>query len=167
MAASAHVDRSCAEDGEQEEQGASMGRVKSQRPTSLLEAPKNPMAAVSEEADQKQRREDKQRQAQLAERKRALKQFMRKNGFNGVNDPKRVCLLWTSYPLHAAVQKNNLRVVEMLLAEGANPAQKNSSGLTPAQVAEKKNKKGSHGTMLQILQTAAQGGGLRAAPGGA
>jgi hypothetical protein len=106
--------------------------------------------------------EQKEKQVQrnhIAERRRQLKHFFKENGFKrdaGVNDSKRVMLLCgaKSYPLHAAVEKNNLRVVEMLLAEGANPTQTNSSGRTPLQIAQRKNKKGSHETMLQILEAA-------------
>jgi len=124
-------------------------------------------ATLSPEGQQR-RLEEKQRLAQAAERRRALKQFMHKHGFEGVNDSKRVCLLWRSYPLHVAVQKNNLRVVEMLLAEGADPRLKNSSGLTAAEVAQKKNKKGKQATMVQILQSAdARGAAGTAAAGGA
>jgi len=119
------------------------------------------------EAEQKRRVEDKQRQAAAAERRRALKQFLHKNGFAGVNDSKRVCLLWRSYPLHVAVEKKNLRVVEMLLAEGADPSLKNSSGRTAAEVAQRNNKKGKQATMVQILQSAAKGTAAAAAGGGA
>merc|ERR1712060_593660 len=118
----------------------------------------------------KHRREEKQKQVQrnqLAERRRQLKQFLKKNGFAGVNDSKRVVLLWKSYPLHAAVEKNNLRVVEMLLAEGANPTQTNSSGRTATQIAQRKNKKGSHATMLQVLEAACHVPADTTATGGA
>merc|ERR1719382_1499995 len=120
-----------------------------------------------EDAKQTQHLESKQKQAQVAERRRALKQFLNKNGFSGVNEPRRVRLLWTSYPLHVAVEKNNLRVVEMLLAEGADVSQKNSSGRTAAQVAQRRNNKGERSTMLQLLQRTADDAGGRAAAGGA
>jgi ankyrin repeat protein len=116
-------------------------------------------------ADQQKRREDKQRQAQLAERRRALKQFLRKNGFGDVNDCKTGCMFSKSYPLHAAVEKNNLRVVEMLLAEGADPTQTNSSGKTAAELAQRKNKKGARATMVQVLQSACKSDRAAAAAG--
>jgi len=120
----------------------------------------NMMRDVADEAvdaGQKKRKQEKQQQAQLQERRRALKQFLKKNGFSDVNSSKRVMLLWTSYPLHTAVEKNNLRVVEMLLAEGADPAATNSSGRTATQIAQRKNKKGSRETMLRVLQAASVG----------
>lgn len=119
-----------------------------------------PSETTTQEAEDRKRTqhlESKQRQAQVAERRRALKQFLNKNGFAGVNEATRVRLFWTSYPLHVAVEKNNLRMVEMLLAEGADASQKNSSGLTAAQVAQRKNRKGKNATMLQLLQSAGKG----------
>jgi len=131
-------------------------------------SPVRPVATATRSPEgQRRRLEEKQRLAQAAERRRALKQFLHKHGFEGVNDSKRVCLLWRSYPLHVAVQKNNLRVVEMLLAEGADPRLKNSSGLTAAEVAQRKNKKGKQATTVQILQSAAKGAAGAAAAGGA
>jgi len=120
-------------------------------------------AQEAEDAKQTQHLESKQKQAQVAERRRALKQFLNKNGFAGVNEARRARLFWTSYPLHVAVEKNNLRVVEMLLAEGADASQKNSSGLTAAQVAQRKNRKGKNTTMLQLLQSAGKGADGRTA----
>jgi len=157
-------------DPEIDEPEDEIGHTPSQRPAPPSEATKSMMSAAvkeAEDAEKKQRREDKQRHAQLAERRRAVKQFLRKNGFAGVNDPKRVCLLWRSYPLHAAVEKNNLRVVEMLLAEGADASRTNSSGHTAADVAQKKNKKGSHATMLHVLESAGGGTAAAKALGGA
>lgn len=139
-------------------------------PAAPSEATKRMMRSTTQEAEdagQMRHRQDKQRQAQVAERGRVLKQFLRKNGFASVNEPKRVLLLWESYPLHVAVEKNNLRVVEMLLAEGADVSQKNSSGHTAAQVAQKRNKKGERSTMLQVLQRTGDDAGGFVAVGGA
>jgi len=41
--------------------------------------------------------------------------------------------------------------LEYLIAEGADPTQKNSSGKTAAEVAAKKDKRGSHGGVLRAL----------------
>ena len=60
-------------------------------------------------------------------------------------------MLRKSYPLRRAAELGDGRMVEHLLAEGADPSQKNSSGLTASQVATKKNKGGSHGGALRAL----------------
>lgn len=44
-----------------------------------------------------------------------------------------------------------MRQVDQLLKSGAKATQKNSSGRTPAQVAAKKDKKGSHSAVLSVL----------------
>ncbi|CAK0836517.1 unnamed protein product [Prorocentrum cordatum] len=59
-------------------------------------------------------------------------------------------LLRRSYPLHRAAELGSGQM-EYLLAEGADPSQKNSSGLTAAQVATKKNRGDSHAAALRAL----------------
>jgi len=126
------------------------------------------VAQEAEDASQRRHTEDGRRRAQAAERGRVLRQFLRKHGFAGVNEPRRVRLLWTSYPLHLAVEANDLRVVEVLLAEGADVSRRDSSGRTAAQVAQRRNKRGERSTMLQLLEgTSGDDGGGCAAAGGA
>jgi ankyrin repeat protein len=60
-------------------------------------------------------------------------------------------MLRTTYPLHRAAELGDEKMVESLLAEGADPAQKNSSGKTAVQVANGKNKKGSHSGAMRVL----------------
>lgn len=59
-----------------------------------------------------------------------------------------------TYPLHEAAREANLAIVETLLREGANPFQKNSSGKTAVEVAEKVNQKSSHAAVLLALSDA-------------
>jgi len=67
-----------------------------------------------------------------------------------------------TYPLHQAAELGNEQIVEYLLQEGAQVNQMNSSKLTAAQVAKKKDKGGSHADVLRLL-----GQGVKAPPGGA
>lgn len=105
-----------------------------------------------------QREEEEQRERECKERL-ALETFLECNGFpanasvEGVN-AKRRRLMRSTYPLHEAVKKANWKVVELLLAAGADPAMKNSSGQTALQMAEKLNKDFSHAQVLKALRAA-------------
>lgn len=92
------------------------------------------------------------------ERKLAVAAFLKEHGFGSVSAGKRG-MLKTTYPLHVAAKKGYPHVVGMLLDEGADPAQKNSSGKTAAQVAQEEDKQGSHAGVLRVLHV------LRTAPG--
>lgn len=77
-----------------------------------------------------------------AERKRIqgerrLDEFLLQHNFLKVNEKKSKWLKYT-YPLHVAVDENDGEVVRLLLAAGANRSVKDSSGLTPLQLAQKK-----------------------------
>merc|ERR1711870_184091 len=87
------------------------------------------------------------------DRKKAVAAFLKEHGFVSEGAPKR-SMMSTTYPLHCAAKEGNWRMVEMLLKEGVNPAQKNSSGKTAAQVAQIKDKKGSHASVLRLLNEA-------------
>jgi len=94
--------------------------------------------------------EEEQRQ-----RKEALDLFYQQHGFAGVNEPRRSgCAVWaaaTTYPIHCAAELADERIVEMLLKEGAVRSQKNSAGMTAAQVAQRKNRRFSHYGVLRLL----------------
>eukprot|EP00930_Biecheleria_cincta_P023531 TRINITY_DN16990_c0_g1_i1.p1 TRINITY_DN16990_c0_g1~~TRINITY_DN16990_c0_g1_i1.p1 ORF type:complete len:227 (+),score=79.11 TRINITY_DN16990_c0_g1_i1:103-783(+) len=104
--------------------------------------------AAAAAAEQERQRQDLELQAQ--ERKTAVTAFFKKFGFTGVNNPKK-SLMSSTYPLHKAAEIADDKLVATLLLEGANLAQKNSSGKTAAQVAENLNKKGSHANVLEAL----------------
>merc|ERR1712203_708833 len=88
--------------------------------------------------------------AKEQERKAFVKAFLKSHGYTDVAAPKRT-MLKTKYPIHTAAKTGDPKIVAALLEEGANPAQKNSSGQTAAQIAQKKNKNGSHTTVLRTL----------------
>jgi len=89
------------------------------------------------------------------ERRRSLERFFQKHGFTGVNEPRRggcsILGAITTYPLHVAAELAELETVDKLLQEGAVEAQRNSAGKTAAQVAMRKNVKGSHDAVLMRL----------------
>jgi len=111
--------------------------------------------------------QEQQQESKRQERQEAVKFFCRRYGFDGFNQPRRngCTILGSSvtYPLHQAAELADERIVEMLLKEGASPMTKNGAKETAAQLAQKKNKGGSHDGVLQVLKTAA----ATAAAGGA
>merc|ERR1711972_706431 len=105
---------------------------------------------------EKARLEREQRELQEQhERREALRHFFDQYGFTAVNAEKRktsmIFKTTTTYPLHCAAELGDESIVGMLLTEGADVARKNSSGKTALQVAEKKDKAGSHAAVLRLL----------------
>merc|ERR1712232_648165 len=86
-------------------------------------------------------------------RTKAIAGFLKEHGFSSAGAPKR-SMMKTTYPLHCAAKEGNWQMVGMLLNDGVNPGQKNSSGQTAAQVAQKKDKGGSHAVVLRLLNNA-------------
>jgi len=107
-------------------------------------------AAAAAAAEEERQRQEQERLAQ--ERKAAVASFLKKAGFTGVNTVKK-SMMSSTYALHKAAEAGDDKLVAMLLEEGAVLEQKNSSGKTAAQVAEKKNKNGSHAKVLEILSS--------------
>eukprot|EP00929_Paragymnodinium_shiwhaense_P047522 TRINITY_DN240_c0_g2_i2.p1 TRINITY_DN240_c0_g2~~TRINITY_DN240_c0_g2_i2.p1 ORF type:complete len:240 (-),score=94.42 TRINITY_DN240_c0_g2_i2:349-1068(-) len=85
-----------------------------------------------------------------AEAKKKMQEFLKKHSFKGP-DVKRSKLLGFKFPLHSAVKHNDVEVVRILLANGANTSSKDSSGKTPYQLAQKIDKNGSHVRLMEAL----------------
>merc|ERR1712187_1037735 len=96
------------------------------------------------------RQSEVEREAQEEHRKALVTAFLKEHGYNDVGIPKKT-MLKTKYPIHTAAKMGDQTIVTALLAEGADSAQKNSAGQTAVQIAQKKNKKGSHENVLRIL----------------
>jgi len=79
-----------------------------------------------------------------------VKLFLALRGFANVK-AKRRRFLKSSYPLHVAVADNDADMVRLLVRLGADPLQKNSSGLTPEQLARKNCKRGASEDALLAL----------------
>mmetsp|Transcript_23263 Transcript_23263/g.58752 ORF Transcript_23263/g.58752 Transcript_23263/m.58752 type:complete len:241 (+) Transcript_23263:80-802(+) len=118
-----------------------------------------------ERAEAAQEAELERMAAKERERKAAVAIFLKENGFtDGVGGKKRSFLkVSATYPLHCAAKAGNVRMLEMLLQEGADVSQKNSSGKTAAQVAEKANRNNSHAAAISVLA----GATCRGSAGGA
>jgi len=109
------------------------------------------------EREEKARREEAERQARLKKEQehKEVADWCQGHGFADISAPRRNgCTAWsaaTTYPLHLAVELADAHIVGLLLKEGANPEQKNSSGKTAGQVAQKKDKNGSHREVKRLL----------------
>lgn len=79
--------------------------------------------------------------------------FLSRHGFQGVN-AKRQRLLRSSYPLHCAVKHNDAEVVRLLLLWGADPTREDCFKRTPYQEALRRDSKGSHRKVIQLLKSA-------------
>merc|ERR1712012_540507 len=108
--------------------------------------------AIREEAARAEaaRNAEIERLGRERDRKALVAAFLKQHDYNDVAAPKRT-MLKTKYPIHTAAKTGDAKIVAALLEEGANPAQKNSSGQTAAQVAQQKNKNGSHANVLRVL----------------
>jgi len=89
-------------------------------------------------------------QAEIAEARRQVDLFLRSQGFKDVCVPRKKCCR-SCYALHRAVDEDDAAMVRALLLCGADPTVKNSSSQTPRQLAEKRNRRGSHQAVLAAL----------------
>lgn len=87
------------------------------------------------------------------EHDRAVAAFLRENGFTSLSR-RRSCVVGATYPLHCAASQGLVRMTDLLIKAGANPHQKNNWGQTAVKVAKRCNRKGSHDSVLQVLQQA-------------
>jgi len=97
----------------------------------------------------------RQRRKEEQEEQQKIEAFLKKNKFDDVNFYKKT-FFKAFYPLHCAVSQNDSEMVQLLLATGARPLTKNSSGLTPLALAQKLDKKGSHAQILKLLRFGAE-----------
>lgn len=99
--------------------------------------------------------EREQRRKEEQEDQGKVDAFLKRNKFSDVHNPKS-SFFKASYPLHCAVSKNDPDMVQLLLAAGASPFDKNSAGLTPLALAQKLDRKGSHAQILKLLRFGAE-----------
>eukprot|EP00439_Symbiodinium_sp_Y106_P009605 s3374_g1.t1 len=119
---------------------------------------------AAEEKEQARRRAQEQAEREHEERQREVASFLKQHGFSSINGVKK-SFMSSTYPLHKAAELGDAHMVDQLVKAGADVAQKNSGGKTAAQVAAKKDKKGSHSATLSVLtQIPGKGCALAANP---
>lgn len=130
QAAQAEQERLQAEEkAREEEEEAERQRLMQQEEAEKKAAEE--LCKAEEEKARKQQEEDKAK----------VENWLKKNGFAGINTPKKSCSK-TSYALHVAVSKGEADIVGCLCRCGADKTVK-SSKQTPLELAEKNSKKGS------------------------
>jgi len=146
---------------EKEEQEARERHERHER--ERLEALRQEALAREQLAEEERRKEEERlREAQLKaekERRDLVAAFLKQHGFGtdvcGPKQKQEACglpfLSKTIYPIHCAAELGDAAMVDMLIKEGANPAQKTSAGKTAAELAAKKAKGSSHDAVLQVL----------------
>lgn len=90
---------------------------------------------------------------QAAAMRVTLVEFLASHGFKGINSKKKR-LLKSHYPLHVAVNQNNVDVVRVLLAMRADASLSNSAGQSPLRLAQRLNTQsgGAYGDLVDVLQ---------------
>eukprot|EP00419_Tripos_fusus_P024983 CAMPEP_0172713064 /NCGR_PEP_ID=MMETSP1074-20121228/61467_1 /TAXON_ID=2916 /ORGANISM="Ceratium fusus, Strain PA161109" /LENGTH=250 /DNA_ID=CAMNT_0013537089 /DNA_START=61 /DNA_END=811 /DNA_ORIENTATION=- len=150
-----------------EEDAAERARIETER---RLREEAMEQARLAEEArlreEERLRQEEEARRAAQAKKERqdAINEFCITHRFNpnNLNEPKQAgCTVYgstTTYALHHAAFLGDAKMVEMMLEEHASPLLQNKAKKTAAQVAQKKNKDGSHDGVLQVLRNSTLGG---------
>jgi len=109
--------------------------------------------------------EARQKKIQEMDDQKNVRAWMKTHGFNNVNNLSHMSKMGRKQhpemerkkfkkvtPLHVAVRQNNLEMVKLLLAAGADARQFNSKNETPLKLAQKLDKNGSHAAVVQVLE---------------
>jgi len=87
---------------------------------------------------------------QEIEDQKKVRAWLQANGFKGLNDLVRKKLSKIA-PLQLAVQQNDVEMMRLLLASGADASKVNGKNESALTVAQKMDKKGSHAAVVQVL----------------
>jgi len=90
--------------------------------------------------------------AEVEAAQQSVDDFLKGRGFKNMLTPRKAFCGASIHPLHLAVEENNAETVRSLLRCGADKTQKNSAKMSPLELAEKCNKKGSHDAIVELLK---------------
>jgi len=126
-------------------------------------------AAVAEQARRREKAQEEEKEASecvrvarekeqqetvqaVAKAQKQVDTFLRAEGFKSIVAPRKNCCR-TSFALHRAVEENDAELVLALLRCGADQTRRNSAGKTPHELAQRRNRKGSHDLILAALSS--------------
>jgi len=148
---------------EQREREAERRRLELEQRAREREAKERHLQEVRRQAQLKQQRleeerleqirlqeEARQRKIKEMDDQRKVRSFLQSNSFKNVNDLVRKKFAKVT-PLHAAVGQNNVEMVKLLLAAGADPSKGNGRNETPLKLAQKLDKNGTHAAIIEEL----------------
>lgn len=154
-----------AERQEQERLQAELERARraTEEEQRLRRAMEEEEAALEEKRAQEERAfalEAQRQEAEAAAKEKAeteaaqktVDDFLKARGFKNLRTPRKAFCGASIYPLHLAVEENKEDTVRALLRRGADKTQKNSSKLSPLELAQKLNKNGSHDAIVKLLR---------------
>ena len=156
----ARQERQRAEEARRREMEAKKRRKREEAEAQLreLEAERREAEQKAKEAEEKLREEqaEQERAAKAAEDKEKLDVWMKNKNLKEVNSKKSLGLFSGSvFPLHIAVREKDAEMVNILLANGADPTSVNSLKWTPLQLAERlaaKDRTGAYDAVLAALK---------------
>lgn len=133
------------------EQAAAAKAAEQQRSRDETESARSDQDARAK-AEQ-ERLEQERSAAELRQAEAKVDSFLKANGFKSVTSKKSSMMSGSSFPLHAAVSKNNPYIIVLLAMCKADPQKTNSSNKTPLQLAEASDRNGSHAKVLATLRS--------------
>merc|ERR1719265_2831504 len=120
-------------------------------------------AQLRQQREEQERREQIRLQEEARQKKikemddaKKVRAFLQSHGFRNVNDLTRKKFSKTT-PLHTAVGQNNVEMVKLLIAAGADTKKRNGKNDTPFKLAQKLDKNGNHEAIIQALTPVALG----------
>jgi len=142
-----------AEEARRREQEAFRQRMANE--ASAAEAARKKQEKEEEDARQeKERLEQEERTRKEKDDSEKLLSFLASKGYGEDVNAKRKTLRKHYYPLHDAVAAHDAELIRVLLAAGADPAVRSSSGKTPLERAQKWNADGSLDQVCELLEGA-------------
>merc|ERR1719310_2059314 len=112
---------------------------------------------LEQERQEQIRAQEEARQKKIKEMddQRKVRGFLHSNGFKSVNELARKKFTKVT-PLHTAIGLNNVEMVKLLVAAGADPRKMNGKKESPLKLAQKLDKNGTHAAIIEALTSIVQ-----------
>eukprot|EP00746_Dinoflagellata_sp_MGD_P140609 gnl/MRDRNA2_/MRDRNA2_73835_c0_seq1.p1 gnl/MRDRNA2_/MRDRNA2_73835_c0~~gnl/MRDRNA2_/MRDRNA2_73835_c0_seq1.p1 ORF type:complete len:257 (+),score=101.00 gnl/MRDRNA2_/MRDRNA2_73835_c0_seq1:93-863(+) len=149
---------------EQRQREAERRRLELEQQARDREAKERHLQEMRRQAELERQRQEQLRQEQIRLQEEArqkkikemddakkVRAFLHSNGFKEINELVRKKFSKLT-PLHFAIGQNDVEMVKLLLAAGADPRKMNGKKEMPLSLAQKLNKNGTHAAIIQELQ---------------